>query len=60
MTNKFIIILRFNDNYEAWGSLTELCENHPNFSYSTLKGKKFPFKYKGFYFIKVKYRHSNK
>lgn len=44
---------------EAWGSLTGLCDKHPEFSYYYLKGKKFPFEYKGVKFTKVKYRTKN-
>lgn len=55
MLGENIIILEKNDLLEAWGSLTEICKEH-GFSYHYLKRKKFPFTYKGFNFIKVKYR----
>lgn len=57
-----IIILRqpglsaISDQYEAWGSLTDLCKHHKEFSYSYLKRLKFPYVYKGFMFVKVPYR----
>ena len=41
---------------EHWGSLTELCANHPNFPYHSLKDKKFPFEFKGFRFLKKPYK----
>lgn len=49
------IILRYRDCYEVWGSLTTLCEAH-GFSYSWLSRKKFPFKYRGIHFVKVRFR----
>lgn len=51
-----IIILRKGETIETWGTLTEICEVHPEFSYHYLKGKKFPFEYKGWSFIKVNHR----
>lgn len=54
-----VIILISGDDVECWGSLTEACKNHPEFSYSTLKAKKFPFTYKGVTFKKVFYREKN-
>ena len=58
MERSNIIILTNLDtlDQEAWGSLTELCDNHERFKYSTIKAKKYPFEYKGFLFNKVKYR----
>jgi hypothetical protein len=55
---KSVIIVKKGEDLEAWGSLTELCDNHKEnkFSYNYLKGLKFPFDYKGFSFRKVPYR----
>lgn len=55
-----IIILKKGDIYETWGSLTEITDVHPELSYSYLKSKKYPFKSKGYEFIKVPYRQLNK
>ena len=54
-----IIILTDGESYETYGALTELCKKN-RFSYNYLKDKKFPFKYKGLDFIKVKYRQKSK
>lgn len=43
------------DKHEVWGALTNICDAHPNFSYTYLVKKKFPFEYKGWIFKKVKY-----
>lgn len=58
MDRKNIIILTNKESYEAWGSLSELCEKH-EFSHNYLKRLKFPFKYKGLDFIKVPFRALN-
>lgn len=57
--NKNIIILTNTECYEAWGSITEICEVKKGFSYNYLKRLKFPFKYKGLEFIKVPFRAPN-
>jgi len=44
-----------DDEVEVWGCVTRLCLVHTGFSYHYLKGKKFPFNYKGWEFKKVKY-----
>lgn len=51
-----MIILKKDNQYETWGSLTEICANHKQFSYNYLKRLKFPINYKGFEFIKVPHR----
>lgn len=56
--NENIIILYDGENYEAWGSLVEICKTK-NLSYNYLKRMKFPFEYKGMSFIKVPFRKSN-
>lgn len=55
MNRQNVIILKYGDTYEAWGSLTEICEVH-GLSYNYLKQKKFPFKYREYEFIKVSFR----
>ncbi len=55
--SNIIILTNLNTlDQEAWGSLTEICDNHERFKYSTIKAKKYPFEYKGFLFNKVQYR----
>ena len=44
-----------NKTVEAWGSLTGICKNYPEFQYHTIKKIPFPFFHKGFEFRKVKY-----
>lgn len=58
MERNNIIILTDGNNYEAWGSLTELCKEH-GFSYNYLKRKKFPFRYRGVIFKRVPFRERN-
>ena len=54
MQNQVIVIQR-EDYQEVWGRLTKICKAHPEFSYHYLKGKKYPFEYKGWSFKKLKY-----
>ena len=54
--NQNVIILIKDDIVEVWGRITEIAEAHSDFSYSTLKSKKFPFNYKGWRFYKVRYK----
>ncbi len=56
MKRNNIIILVSGDKYEAWGSLTEVCQFHPEFSYDYIKKLKFPFEYKEWKFLKVPFR----
>lgn len=53
--NKRVIILQKRDEVEVWGCITKICFAHEDFSYHYLKGKKFPFDYKGWRFTKVTY-----
>lgn len=53
--NKVIVMTRGKDK-EIWGRLTDLCKAHPDFSYSYLKGKAFPFIYKDIDFEKLEYK----
>ena len=53
--NENIIILKKDSEYEAWGSITEICSVY-GFSYNYLKRLKFPFIYKGIEFIKTPFR----
>jgi len=55
MGRQSVIILESDEHAECWGSLVKLCDAHPNFSYGYLKSKKFPFQYKGWLFIKVRW-----
>ena len=51
--------LKDTEQTESWGSLVKLCSFHPEFNYHSLKGKKFPFNYKGWEFKKVKFNRLN-
>lgn len=51
-----VIILTKDGVAECWGSITEICRNHPELKYGYVKGLKFPFTYKGFEFKKVKFK----
>lgn len=57
---KKVIIIIKEDEVIPSGSLTAICENNPLFSYHYLKGKKFPFEYKGWSFRKVPYLKKKK
>lgn len=54
-----IIVMPESGGIEVWGSLTDVCKNHPEYSYYTMRNKKFPFTYKKAYFYKVKYKEVN-
>lgn len=56
MDRQNIIVLTKDGKTEAWGSLTEICKNHKDFRYFSVKSKKFPFNYKGWLFTKVPFR----
>lgn len=53
---KNVIIIQRDDEIEVYGCLTKICFAHKDFSYHFLKGKKFPFEYKGWEFKKLPYR----
>jgi hypothetical protein len=53
---KYTLILTNGHQFETWGSLTELCNNHPGFSYNYLKRLPFPINYKGWQIVKVPHR----
>ena len=57
IAKNIILITPMNDSDkpETWGSLTRLCNKHSKFKYNTIKAKKYPFKYKGWLFEKLKY-----
>lgn len=38
---------------EHWGSLTRICDNHPEFDYMAIRHNKFPFDYAGYRFTKI-------
>ena len=54
MERKHIIIVEHNNNKQAWGGFKNAAESN-GLIYNTLKAKKFPFEYKGYKFIKVKF-----
>jgi len=56
---KNVIIVKKDEQLEAWGSLTDACKNHPEMQYHTIKSKKYPFEHKGFKLIKLKYNNKN-
>ena len=37
--------------HEIWGALTDICKAH-HFPHNALKGRKFPFEYMGWKFVK--------
>jgi len=51
-----IIVITDGVNTEYWLTLTELCKAKDGVVYSSIKGKDFPFTYKGIEFKKVAYR----
>lgn len=53
MNRNYIIRLKDVHNLELFTSLKKLCEHH-NYKYNTLQKKKFPFYYKGYYYVKLK------
>ena len=57
--NQNVIVLTKGDEVEVWGTMVDVCKAHPEFSYYTLRNKKFPFTYKGVKFRKVVYREAN-
>jgi hypothetical protein len=61
MNQKNIIILinSEKEEFETWGSLTELADNHSDIIHSSIKNKKYPFTYKGYDFIRVPWREKN-
>ena len=50
-----VIVMQKDDEVEVWGSITRICKHHKDFKYGYVKHLKFPFEYKGWRFIKVKY-----
>jgi hypothetical protein len=64
MPKEVIIIKSESDkkgeSVEAWGSLTRICKEYPEFQYHTIKKNAFPFIHKGFEFIKLKYNFKTK
>ena len=50
---KNIIIIQNENEQHAYSSLTTICKDYPKFSYHYLKPKKYPFRYRGFNFIKL-------
>ena len=59
---KTIIIYQNINNpliVETWGSLTELCENHPVLSYNSLRNKKLPIDIDGYRIIRTTHKQLN-
>ena len=60
--HKNIIIIQNQKNHrliEAWGSLTRLCDNHPEFEYKQIYRGDFPFLYQNWLFTKVPFNSPN-
>ena len=55
-----IIIIHKGEVYECWGSLTEICKNHTEMKYHSLKTKEYPFESNGWTFRKLKYNQRSK
>lgn len=51
---KKVILLIHNEKIEVYNTLTGLCKIKKEFSYSYMKGLKFPFTYKKYNFIQKK------
>lgn len=41
---------------ESWGGLKDACNHHPEFNYSSLSKKKFPFVANGYLFLKLPFK----
>ena len=50
---KKVLILDNGNNKVAYANLTDVCKDFTKFSYHYLKRQKYPFRYKGFDFIKL-------
>lgn len=50
-----VIILTDGYDFEAWGSLSEICRKK-SLSYNYLRTKKYPFVYRGIRFVRVPFR----
>ena len=50
---KKIILLQNEDNLIAYANLTDVCKDFDKFSYHYIKKQKYPFRYKGYDFIKL-------
>jgi len=61
MKRNFIILQNINNPQvmEIWGSLTEICREHPDIDYRAISRKKFPFDHQGLRFVKLGYKELN-
>ena len=50
---KKVLILQNETEQHAYANLTDLCKDFSQFSYHYIKRQKYPFRYKGFDFIKL-------
>lgn len=55
-----IIITKDKEPIGAWGSITEISRIYDWVRYESIKARKFPFKYKGHEFHKLKFRNRTK
>lgn len=52
-----IVVMENCEPISTYGSVRDMCNNMPGFSYHYLKGKsKFPYEYKGYKIFKTKFR----
>lgn len=54
LMNRTVVLLISDTTIKSYSTLTRLCKDNKEFSYSYLKSKKFPFTYKKYKFIKTK------
>ena len=57
---KYVILITKGKKKETWGSLTKIAEAHPEIHYESIKTMKFPFKYAGWKFEKIKHNGNHK
>ncbi len=50
---KYVIIMQKDGVIKVITSITRICEDNPEFTYSYLRNLKFPYEYKGWRFDKV-------
>ena len=58
MPKKIILVQKGKDDFEAYGSLTHVCNEYPMLKYWSLARLKFPIKSEGLTIHKIKYKQS--
>ena len=57
---KIILVKEAEDQFKAFGSLTEVCRNYTSLKYWTLSRLKFPIESEGLKIFKINYTKTNK